>query len=582
MTSPQSRLSIAPPVFKGTPEESVAEWLTCYEHVASLNCWDSDPKVKFLYLALDGDAKKWYTTQLLTGAPSSWSDWAAKLKACFSSRHAAEIAYLRLQNRMQLPTESPEQYFYDVMQLCARVDPKMPEEDRLRHLLRGLQPATIEKMIISNPTTCADFLQILQRLSQATLMSLASRLLPTPASTTYLPTGAWNSNIHATPNSATTGPVPAPGQPHLLPACTAASYRQQQRLEEVKPTESTAFVKGIGGDLSPAGETEVLLQFGSAKFSVKFIVLKDCPYELLGGLPFCRQANLLIDFRQKELKIGSDVYRLQLDAGVQSQTNIVTARSEDQVRIEPRTEAILRVRVPRNGIQLVEPNSTLRSGLRVARTVMNVVGGIGIVHVANPTLSPIVVHRETKIGWATSLHEAQLGLAVPHDPSTTGHFDVETGPHLTPSERGKTTKLLHRYHGPFRLLRKVSENNWEVVDRTGSKRDVVNVERLKLCHTRVSSDEDADDESANSGCGVDGVHELGGSVRVSAKPKRAVASTVTNNDHETSGESATEAYSYSESAHQNSHAGPQTETKAVRTDYDSETEIYYSADESVD
>ncbi|KAK8764595.1 hypothetical protein V5799_032795 [Amblyomma americanum] len=152
----------------------------------------------------------------------------------------------------------------------------------------------------------------------------------------------------------------------------------------------------------------------------------------------------------------------------------------------------------------------------------------------------------------------------------------------TPSRaKGKTTKLLHRYHGPFRLLRKVSENNWEVVDRTGRKRDVVNVERLKLCHTRVGSDEDADDESANSDCGVDGVHELGGSVRVSAKPKGAVASTVTNNDHETSGESATEAYSYSESAHQSSHAGPQTETKAVRHDYDSETEIYYSADESV-
>ncbi|KAK8767435.1 hypothetical protein V5799_005785 [Amblyomma americanum] len=255
MTSPQSRPSIAPPVFKGTPEESAAEWLTCYEHVASLNCWDSDTKVKFLYLALDGDAKKWYTTQLLTGAPSSWSDWAAKLKACFSSRHAAEIAYLRLQNRVQLPTESPEQYFYDVMQLCARVDPKMPEEDRLRHLLRGLQPATMEKMIISNPTTCADFLQILQRLSQATLMSLASWLLPTPVSNTYLPTGAWNSNIHATPNSATTEPVPAPGQPHLLPACTAASYRQQQRLEGEQDFKAiAASLESLSGRLKAIEE----------------------------------------------------------------------------------------------------------------------------------------------------------------------------------------------------------------------------------------------------------------------------------------------------------------------------------------
>ncbi|KAK8762618.1 hypothetical protein V5799_026114 [Amblyomma americanum] len=125
----------------------------------------------------------------------------------------------------------------------------------------------------------------------------------------------------------------------------------------------------------------------------------------------------------------------------------------------------------------------------------------------------------------------------------------------TPSRaKGKSTKLLHWYHGSFRLLRKVYENNSEVVDRTSHQRDVVDVERLKPCHTRLGSDEDTADVSANSDCGVDGVHELGGSVHVSSKPKRAVASTVTNNDHETSGESATEEYSYSESAHQSSHA----------------------------
>ncbi|CAN7979416.1 unnamed protein product [Ixodes persulcatus] len=61
-----SRPLIGPPIFKGSPDESVTEWLTCYEHVASLNAWDSETKVKCLYLALDGDARKWYTTQILT------------------------------------------------------------------------------------------------------------------------------------------------------------------------------------------------------------------------------------------------------------------------------------------------------------------------------------------------------------------------------------------------------------------------------------------------------------------------------------------------------------------------------------
>lgn len=226
--TPQARPFIGPPTFKGTPEESVTEWLTCYEHVASLNTWDADTKVKFLYLALEGDAKKWYTTQILTEAPDSWEAWTTRIKSCFSSRHAAEIAHLRLQNRIQLPSERPEQYYYDVMQLCARLDPTMAEEDRLRHLLRGLCPSTMEKIVISNPGSCAEFLQILQRINQAALMARASG--PPPA---CQPAGPypWTAIAAGTPNNAT-GMQPPSVSPvvfdraHDAAACAAAGCVQ--------------------------------------------------------------------------------------------------------------------------------------------------------------------------------------------------------------------------------------------------------------------------------------------------------------------------------------------------------------------
>lgn len=226
-----NRPFIGPPVFKGTPEESIAEWITCYEHVASLNSWDNDTKVKFLYLALDGDAKKWYTTKILTGAPNSWEEWAVLLKACFSSRHAAEIAHLRLQNRAQLPSESPEQYFYDVVQLCARLDPTMKEEDRLRHLLRGLRPETMEKMIIANPSNCGEFLQTLQRINQAALMARASCAPPSFPLPAMQP---WTPTIPGMPiaAAATTQPSPVSHQtcdhPHVTAACAAGQHFQRQ------------------------------------------------------------------------------------------------------------------------------------------------------------------------------------------------------------------------------------------------------------------------------------------------------------------------------------------------------------------
>lgn len=55
--------------FKSTPQEPVTEWLTCYEHVASVSTWDGNAKVKFLNLALEGDAKK------VVGHPNS--NWYA-------------------------------------------------------------------------------------------------------------------------------------------------------------------------------------------------------------------------------------------------------------------------------------------------------------------------------------------------------------------------------------------------------------------------------------------------------------------------------------------------------------------------
>lgn len=229
--TPQARPFIGPPTFKGTPEESVTEWLTCYEHVASLNTWDADTKVKFLYLALEGDAKKWYTTQILTGAPDSWEAWTTRIKSCFSSRHAAEIAHLRLQNRIQLPSERPEQYYYDVMQLCARLDPTMTEEDRLRHLLRGLSPSTMEKIVISNPGSCAEFLQILQRINQAALMARASC---TPTSFPLPGMQPWTPTIPGTASAALATTQSSPvshlscDHPHVTATCAAGQHVQRQ------------------------------------------------------------------------------------------------------------------------------------------------------------------------------------------------------------------------------------------------------------------------------------------------------------------------------------------------------------------
>lgn len=81
--------------------------MTGYDHVASLNVWEKEAKVKGLYLALDGGARKWYTRQLLTGAPATWDEWKTLLRRSFESRHVVEFSHVRLQNRDSCPLNRP-------------------------------------------------------------------------------------------------------------------------------------------------------------------------------------------------------------------------------------------------------------------------------------------------------------------------------------------------------------------------------------------------------------------------------------------------------------------------------------------
>lgn len=99
-----------------------------YNNVASLYAWDNDAKVKCHYLSLDGDARKCHTTQSLMDTPSSWDEWKVNLKQAFGSRHASEVANPKLSSRTHLPFQASEQYFYDILQLCARGDTIMREE----------------------------------------------------------------------------------------------------------------------------------------------------------------------------------------------------------------------------------------------------------------------------------------------------------------------------------------------------------------------------------------------------------------------------------------------------------------------
>ena len=50
------------------------------------------------------------------------------------------------------------EFFYDVLDLCGKVDPNMAEPVKLQHLWRGLKPSLVEKFWSMKPATTDEFL----------------------------------------------------------------------------------------------------------------------------------------------------------------------------------------------------------------------------------------------------------------------------------------------------------------------------------------------------------------------------------------------------------------------------------------
>lgn len=65
-------------VFHGTPEK---DFELFYERAAEFDGWNETCREQCLYVALEGNSRKWYTTTLWgTNAPTTWDTWKGSLK----------------------------------------------------------------------------------------------------------------------------------------------------------------------------------------------------------------------------------------------------------------------------------------------------------------------------------------------------------------------------------------------------------------------------------------------------------------------------------------------------------------------
>lgn len=166
-----------PPTFSGMELEDVDDWLDNFERVSRHNGWDATTKINIIIFYLSGVAKTWFLNH--EADLRNWATFTSRFRDLFgrSVQRTAE-AHQKLAYRVQQQDESYTSYIEDVLALCNRADPQMTEEERIRHVTKGIREDAFQIFVVKSPTTVAGIVEICRVLQNAR----SSRIrLPSPS-----------------------------------------------------------------------------------------------------------------------------------------------------------------------------------------------------------------------------------------------------------------------------------------------------------------------------------------------------------------------------------------------------------------
>ncbi|KAJ3653992.1 hypothetical protein Zmor_013208 [Zophobas morio] len=104
----------------GNPNLSSAKWIAKIEQLAKINNWDEPTMIFLMQSRLSGLARRWYDN--LSTYRLSWKEWKKLLVKSFPEHRDFATTLRALVNRMKLPTESWERYYFDKVELTNACD----------------------------------------------------------------------------------------------------------------------------------------------------------------------------------------------------------------------------------------------------------------------------------------------------------------------------------------------------------------------------------------------------------------------------------------------------------------------------
>lgn len=151
---------------------NVDDFLRRFIAIADSSSWNDTKKAQYFPLYLTSTTHHWYTTFVAAfkkasastpPAEPTWKDLKDAFADAFKSRLTEEELTAKLLRRTMREDETVNEYFYDVLKMCNKIDKDMKEEKRVKFLLKGLPKDLAKDIYNQNVTKTSDVLTALRK-----------------------------------------------------------------------------------------------------------------------------------------------------------------------------------------------------------------------------------------------------------------------------------------------------------------------------------------------------------------------------------------------------------------------------------
>ncbi|UYV72886.1 hypothetical protein LAZ67_10001072, partial [Cordylochernes scorpioides] len=420
--------------------EDPRPWIESLEEIGFLYHWADYIISRYAAMNMTGSAKTWLN--LHKTSFTSWENIKIRLIQDFSLDANKEELRMKL-NRMQHWNEPAIRFAEDILVLCNKVDPAMEEETKIEHVIGGLKKEHSFALYLNPPKTTDDLLVVCKKMDSfekkyrerveksRNLYNGPRYSRPQQQSRYVPPTAARNYQTTSRPQAPVSNNYKNDSPP------TPRQYRNnfpQPSTPRRPDGKKLDMVEGIFLNIKIDDET----------LSHNFVILKTHLRTLILGRDFLKKMNAKIDCKQETIKYdltnNHDEINFEMLKIKSAKDSIVPECSMKLIKALVETE---------DGEYIIEESSKMfqTNGLRLARSLINVINRETHIWITNPYPRPLKIMKNQTLAFGSS--PAKINVSREREVEENKEPRFQINENLSPKEQKELKQVLERYGDLF-------------------------------------------------------------------------------------------------------------------------------------